>query len=163
MGLDMYLYAEKYISQVDYKNVNGELTRVVKPEYAEIMEAAGMADLPKTDFAGAEIKACIGYWRKVNAVHGWFVDNVQDGEDECKPHYVSREQLEELKKECLQSLAVRTGATPIGDILEPRAGFFFGSTDKDEWYYQDLQETVNIIDGALALDGNYRFIYQSSW
>jgi len=159
----MYLYAEKYVSQVDYAVVGGEYTSVAKPEYAEIMEAAGMSDLPKTDFAGLEIKACIGYWRKANAVHGWFVDNVQDGEDECKPHHVSREQLEELKNECLQSLAVRAGATSIGDTLEPRAGFFFGSTEKDDWYYQDLVETVKIVDGALALDNNYSFIYQSSW
>ena len=25
----------------------------------------------------------VGYWRKANAIHGWFVRNVQNGKDDC--------------------------------------------------------------------------------
>ena len=38
----------------------------------------------------------MGYWRKANAVHNWFVDNVQDGNDGCKHYWVSKEDLQKL-------------------------------------------------------------------
>ena len=40
----------------------------------------------------------VAYWRKANAIHGWFVDNIQDGVDDQNEYYVSKEKLEELKK-----------------------------------------------------------------
>ena len=42
----------------------------------------------------------VGYWRKANQVHKWFVDNVQDGDDDCGTYPVTREQLEELLEKC---------------------------------------------------------------
>jgi len=40
------------------------------------------------------------YWRKANAIHGWFVENCQDGEDNCQEYWVSREKLINLKDLC---------------------------------------------------------------
>jgi hypothetical protein len=42
----------------------------------------------------------VAYWRKANAIHKWFVANVQDGVDECQEAYVEREQLQELLEIC---------------------------------------------------------------
>lgn len=143
----------------------------------------------------------IGYWRKANAVHGWFVRECADGVDECQEIFVSREQLLKLRSDCNNALANRENAVPnddeivtksikiesgadlakfiaenmmneqakIGttlvsdDPLAPTAGFFFGSTQKDEWYYDSLMETIDIIDKALSLNDGWQVIYQASW
>jgi len=144
----------------------------------------------------------IGYWRKANAVHGWFVRECAGGVDECQEIKVSHDQLRQLRADCNNALANRENATPndeskiivkqpvdsgqdfmkfimdnmkserekIGttlvsdDPLQPTAGFFFGSTEKDEWYYNDLLETLDIVDNALSHDSEqWEVIYQASW
>ena len=99
------------------------------------------------------------YWRKANAIHNWFVANVQDGEDNCQPHHVSREQLVELKGICKEVLEDKSKAARL---LPTRAGFFFGSTDYDEGYYFDLQYTVEKIDEVLE-DSRFAFFEYCSW
>ena len=47
-------------------------------------------------------------WRKANAIHKFFVDTCQDGNDNCQRHYVSRESLEELLETINTILAVKT-------------------------------------------------------
>ena len=41
------------------------------------------------------------------------------------------------------------------------SGFFFGGTDYDEWYYNDIENTIKILESALE-DGD-EFYYSSSW
>lgn len=41
-------------------------------------------------------------WRKANQIHAWFVENVQDGDDNCGEYYVSREKLQQLLSLCEQ-------------------------------------------------------------
>jgi len=47
-----------------------------------------------------EIKENCGYWRKANAIHKWFVDKVQDGNDDCREYDVSVEELKTLRDTC---------------------------------------------------------------
>jgi hypothetical protein len=49
------------------------------------------------------------------------------------------------------------------ELLPTQEGFFFGGTDYDEWYVQDLKDTVMQIDRALGLGEEWNFEYQSSW
>ena len=42
----------------------------------------------------------VGYWRKANAIHNWFVVNVASGEDDCSSYPVSQDQLECLRNLC---------------------------------------------------------------
>jgi hypothetical protein len=50
------------------------------------------------------------------------------------------------------------------ESLEPTEGFFFGSTDKDEWYYEDLKNTVEGLSRVLeTLPDDYSFSYHASW
>lgn len=49
------------------------------------------------------------------------------------------------------------------ELLPPTSGFFFGSTAVDEYYIDDLQKTIAIIDKTLALPNNWWIEYQSSW
>ena len=101
----------------------------------------------------------IGYWRKSNHIHKWFVDNVQDGIDNCQPHDLSKEQLIELKEVCKEVLKDRNKAE---ELLPTGSGFFFGTTDYGEWYFEDIKETIKIINWALDQDFEY-FQYESSW
>lgn len=157
MGLDMYLSARKYVSGYDF-NKEPE-----KQAYAEVLSASGLvkADLEYGN-PSATIEMSVGYWRKANAIHNWFVKNVQGGVDECQKAWVSREQLTELLEACETVLA---DATKADELLPPQSGFFFGSTDLDEWYYDELKRTVKMLKHLLTSDSlkDYDFEYQSSW
>lgn len=87
---------------------------------------------------GVDVAVTCIYWRKVNAVHAWFVDNCQGGVDECQESDpVDIEQLAYLRHLAQQSVdAVRAGEEPP---LNPRAWFFFGSYDLDEWYVRGME------------------------
>ena len=46
----------------------------------------------------------VGFWRKANHIHNWFVVNCQDGVDECQETEISKENLEELLSICKKVL-----------------------------------------------------------
>lgn len=105
----------------------------------------------------------VGYWRKANAIHQWFVEHIQDGIDDCDYHReVTKEDLEELLDVCHEVLCNPELAE---DRLPTQGGFFFGSTVYDEWYIESLKNTIKIIERVLeetdfATDMIY---YRSSW
>lgn len=108
------------------------------------------------------------YWRKANAIHAWFVDNCQGGIDECQRSEVHPEQLAQLRSVCGDALTAYNSGDRVkaGEILTPRSGFFFGSTDVDDWWAEDVQRTISEIDRVLRLaaaTGGCTFWYQSSW
>jgi len=51
------------------------------------------------------------------------------------------------------------------NLLPPQDGFFFGSTDIDEWYWKDLKNTKAKLDKVFALPemSKLSFYYTSSW
>lgn len=157
MGLDMYLSARKYVSGYSHASPDDQKT------YAGILEVSG---LKKSDFGGdspsAEVKLTVGYWRKANAIHNWFVKNVQDGVDECQKAYVEREKLQELKDVCD---AVLANATKASELLPTQDGFFFGDTDYDEWYHAGVKQTSEMLEKILSNPkfADFDFEYQSSW
>lgn len=100
-----------------------------------------------------------GYWRKANAIHAWFVDNVQKGVDDCGYYELTREDLEKLKGICQEAVKSKNPGE-----LQPRSGFFFGSTAVDNWYWDDLKSTVKQLVKLLEMDwSKHRFFYHSSW
>lgn len=156
MGLDMYLSGKRYISK-HFNEGDAEKAEAIQklfPELEGIDGRFGDASPVK------EISIDVGYWRKANAIHDWFVREVQGGEDECRPHYVGREQLTELRQICEEVLENRKLASKL---LPTTSGFFFGSTEYDQYYYDDLEATVKIIETALALPTAWEFEYRSSW
>lgn len=46
--------------------------------------------------------------------------------------------------------------------LPTQEGFFFGGTEYDEWYVDDLKETKRMVTEALA-DDDADYEYGSSW
>jgi len=101
------------------------------------------------------------YWRKANAIHQWFVSNVQDGSDDCEEYEVTLEQLIELKDLCEEILENEELAE---ELLPTQSGFFFGSTDYDEWYFENISKTHEcLIDLLSSYDEDEVFVYWSSW
>ena len=140
MGLDMYLEKHTYIWKhgsrptltLDYPGVDPERVTIIQEN--------------------------IGCWRKANAIHKWFVDNVQDGVDECQTASVTKEQLQQLLNIVKQVQADHTLASAL---LPTESGFFFGDTEYGEYYFEDLDSTHSIIETALGEEGD--FFYHSSW
>jgi len=135
----------------------------------------------------------VASWRKANAIHKWFVDNVQDGEDDCGIYEVTKGQLEELLDICKkvkEASQMEKGYVHNGDryangmwcpnyeageyiidtevaeeLLPTQGGFFFGSTDYDQWYMQDIEYTIEILTKVLQETDfeTHMIAYGSSW
>lgn len=108
-------------------------------------------------------KAQVAYWRKANAIHKYFVDRFQDGNDEScsesKPIKVS--DLRELRDLCFH---VNVGVYKPHEKLPTQGGFFFGSTAYDEWYFADLRSTIEQLDNILCnADEAQEFSYLAWW
>jgi hypothetical protein len=104
----------------------------------------------------------VGYWRKFNGLHGWFVENVQGGEDDCGEYRVPLEKLEELL-ETMKILRLNRGKEEVGkNLLPTQEGFFFGSTSYDEYYWGDVENTIEILEDCIN-DKDGEFFYHSSW
>lgn len=161
MGLDMYLYACNGVSGSSFASDDD------RGIYTTLVKLMGLDKLNLSHHAYASFRIGVAYWRKANAIHKWFVDNVQDGEDNCGYYYVSREQLQELVDLCKKVIASRDKPEQ-GEAtreLEPASGFFFGSTDIDDAYFDDLTSTINQIEPLLVAPEleNFSFEYHSSW
>ena len=151
MGLDMYLTRKVYVK--DWTDDNAYRVTV--------LHNGNPLDLDTKKITHVIEEA--GYWRKANAIHKWFVDNVQSGVDDCKEYYVGRTDLQKLLDTCLQVLESPKQAQ---ELLPTTNGFFFGNTDYDGGYLDDLNLTVEICRKALAgLDAvkHSSYYYQSSW
>ena len=152
MGLDMYLDNRKYIgANYEYNNITGniELFRDGKEININFDKVVYVVER-------------VAYWRKANAIHNWFVENIQDGVDDCKEYYVSITQLHNLLDKVD---AVLNDHSLASTILPSKSGFFFGSVAYDEWYFEDLEYTKKILEEMLQDKDskNGEYYYHSSW
>lgn len=156
MGLDMYLYRREYLSNYAFGNKSDE----EKATFNSIVDAIGIT--PTQESPHIHVDVCVAYWRKANAVHKWFCD-LDGGRDECQNIYVTRENLVSLRDLCasiIEQPAMASSALPT------QPGFFFGSYDYDEWYMEDMKNTVSQLDKILSdvpEDSWSDFIYRASW
>ena len=104
------------------------------------------------------------YWRKANAIHNWFVQECQSGVDECLRVEVPREKLEELSILCE---TVLENPKDAASVLQTRSGFFFGSTEYDEYFFEQIQKTrdglVELLQETEDSDFQVSWHYHSSW
>lgn len=156
MGLDMYLNKKVYVgANYEHNKVTGEINLLKdgKP-------------LPVNMKRVTYIEEEVGYWRKANHIHKWFVDNVQDGVDDCGDYYVSEEKLQELLTACKN---VVNKPELAASELPTQSGFFFGGTEYDDYYIEDCKNTIEIIEGLLKEKDpekdyiNGEIYYHSSW
>ncbi len=174
MGLDMYLNRRIFLWGDERKN----------------LKITGLRREIRTDKVSYIIEE-IGYWRKANAIHKWFVDNVQGGNDDCERYNVSARDMRgllETVNRVLESSELVDGDVHTGTryhasgeveeliekgkiikdptvakvLLPSSSGFFFGSDDYDEYYYEQLIKTKEILEQALENDEDY-YEYHSDW
>ena len=101
----------------------------------------------------------VGYWRKANAIHGWIVENVQNGQDDCEIYEFPLEKMLELYFLCKK---VIKNPLKYQVNLKPMSGCFFGSYNYDVYYIEYLKNTVKILEKALKQPQD-TYQYQSSW
>jgi len=161
MGLDMYLSKKTYIGN-QYKQPEQQVS-VIIPENQKDVTFPVQETIKQNRIT--YIQEEVGYWRKANHIHNWFVENVQDGEDDCREYEVSEDDLTDLLNLCKQVIENKDKAD---ELLPSINGFFFGSTEYDEWYFQQCQDTINIIENILKEKGEKGYLdgeiyYNSSW
>jgi len=161
MGLDMYLSKKTYVKQWDHQSVEEKFEVTVTKggnEYESIKSS-------RVKYIEEEV----AYWRKANQIHNWFVQNVQDGVDDCKEYYVGIDDVMNLLDACKQ---VKDDNSKAEELLPSASGFFFGNVEYDEWYFNDIDYTIEVLEGLLketykTKDGKEYFTgeiyYQSSW
>ena len=158
MGLDMYLMGKKYCGGYDFSDKKEKDTRKMA------LKAFGLPEFIEEKGAFVEISVRLAYWRKANAIHGWFVREVQEGKDDCGDYYIEREKLEELINICETILETRDPVIAL-KLLPPVGGFFFGRTEIGEYFFNDLQDTIAQLKPILQDEKfkQFELYYHSSW
>jgi hypothetical protein len=182
MGLDQYLTKRTYVKNWDH-------TPREKRNRITVRQGGKLRTNIKPDRIEYVIEG-IGYWRKANQIHKWFVDNCQDGVDDCREALVSYENLKRLYNICktvMDSIELVDGKIQNGwsykngkevpimemgkkiknpkvaqKLLPSTGGFFFGNTEYDQYYAEDIKNTIKILEEILE-DEDGDFYYHSSW
>lgn len=182
MGLDMYLHKKTYV-----KNWKGDKTEnkhevIVKGRHAGHVRPERLSHVVEE----------VMYWRKANQVHNWFVQNCVTSNDwNGEEVWVTRDNLAELLDICEKVLAgskLVAGKVTNGyrgengkmipnmedgklieddsvakELLPSSDGFFFGSTEYNEWYLKDVEKTRDCLKALLAEPDESEFYYSASW
>jgi hypothetical protein len=133
-------------------------------------------------------------WRKANQIHGWFdrklggvenitkypikISDLEDLLDNCirvKEQLIAggtklQEQVTEsgfkdgkrYEKKEMVPMFVNTKLAE--ELLPPTQGFFFGHYDIDEWYLQNVEDTIQkLMDVLSTKQKGERFYYEAWW
>lgn len=187
MGLDMYLGKRNHVKNYGFEKEEERVVITIKGREKDTKNI-------KPERISCIIEDVM-YWRKANAIHKWFVDNCGDGEDNCQEIYVSRDDLKKLLSICetiiekcplvkgkvkngetfdaktkkfipiMQEGKVLTNIEVAKELLPTQEGFFFGGTDYDEYYMEDLKRTVEVLKPIVEnMEDDYGdYYYSASW
>jgi hypothetical protein len=156
MGLDMYLKREHYVKNWDHNPEEKRFNVTVK--------MGGKAYEGINSDKISSISEEIMYWRKFNALHNWIITNCALGVDECQLIDVSKDELIELYN-ILKEINVNRDKAE--ELLPTASGFFFGGTDYDDYYFDEVKRTIEelrpYIQDMHEKGSNSYFVYQASW
>ena len=169
MGLDQYLEIRKSEYRSNYYKDKGSRIKLEYPK--DITEfIPNLTDLRISRQTNYEV----GYWRKANHIHNWFMQNCARRDeydnpiDDCRPIEITVDKLEKLLDDCKKVLADHSLAK---ELLPTVDGFFFGSTAYDDYYLGQIEQTIEIIEPVLKFakhkleikDYAWEVYYQASW
>lgn len=164
MGLDMYLSVREYVSRIDWREITSIEDRRETTQFRDVISAVDMRELVEPEgSAGAYVEIPVMYWRKANAIHKWFVNELANGVDECQPIYLGPDKLRELIDLCDQ---VTEDHSKAGELLPTANGFFFGDTAYDQYYFADIAHTADRLRYIVnEMDAKHAdtLVYQASW
>ena len=152
MGLDMYLELRKNDYRSKYFKDKGCKMKLEYPK--DITEfIPNPTDLRISRQTNYEV----GYWRKANQIHNWFMQNCAERDEHDNP-------IDDCKK-------VLADHSLASSLLPTKSGFFFGSVDYDEVYFRDVESTIEIIEPVLKFaqhkleieDYAWGIYYRASW
>ena len=159
MGLDMYLEGSfskrAYVQPTDQQYADmreGKEVTVEKSQaLIDALEATGLQNAPIEHYSNHLTYVFpIITWRKANQIHKWFVDNCQEGNDNCQRHWVSESDLEELLEIINEILEIKDPTEKVTKAKEllptDIEGCCFGSEDYDDYYFEDLEKTKKVLD-----------------
>lgn len=174
MGLDMYL--KKHFVYEPFSMTEGRIPLETSLSIKRTDTQAVLFDITTPDVTGFVIDNV--YWRKANMIHQWFVDNVQEGIDDCRLYELEETSLEKLLDIIDRLLDVKATKSDVfandlaKELLPNTEGFFFGSQEYDDWYWEELEDTQIKLKRLLEpIDRKsqekfycYTYLtYQSSW
>ncbi len=168
MGLDMYFSRRTYVSS--FRSTRDADGKWGERDVNNMELKFDDADLSHINLKNVRyIEELFGEFRKFNALHSYVVDNFGGGKDECQVIYLDIDNLIQIH----EMLSLVKESLSIGDkviasqTLPPSEGFFFGSTEIDEWYEKDVNEAVEvfgkIIEEHSIVGYNASYSYQASW
>lgn len=196
MGLDMYLYVrkkdwknkipKKYLDYNEIVNQENFIKEMGADKVLNLILSKNIfVDTPLyADTVWMSVTQEIGYWRKANAIHNWFVKNIQNGVDDCGYYVVTRENLKKLLEVCREvrdslenqelveeidkdgyKIQVFKNSEIAEKLLPTTEGFFFGGTEYDQYYLENIQETMRILSKIINRvdDKDFEILYHSSW
>ena len=161
MGLDMYLYKRSYVQNWEHHS---------KDERYSISILKGGMDTHIKPERISYVEEHICYWRKFNALHNWFVQNKANGVDNCQPVLIGSDDLSELLS-LLEKVYTKISENDVDGIKElfpPTQGFFFGSTEIDDSFKNDVRITIQDLKNILKEEKEHpnayvSYIYSASW
>lgn len=150
MGLDMYLEAKRYVAPYDAQTEPMRHAIGAAIGYVPPKEKPG-EDASLLEVSGVTVR--VGYWRKFDALHQWFVSNVQQGHDDCRAAFVSVDTLIELEEQLEQ----------VGD--DPASASEYFTADSDETLEEDdVDYTLEVLHHAKRLQAQgWDIYYRASW
>lgn len=194
MGLDQYLnlknkkYKEVCAELIAWHNLSEEeqnnTPRPVWPSYHNMSDI----NWKHINHEESPLNIELLYWRKCNQIHDWFVNNIQNGEDDCGEYVVTIDNLRslynllktitskiEFEKDSNEIIFKEDKETVVKyceEVLPTCTGFFFGSTEYNIYYFTAIIHTVNTLEEIFDyIDANhisddsedYAIYYSSSW
>lgn len=179
MGLDMYLKKGKRIPKIPftkYMEINNKISdnKLLQIKYRKYIQTCGDKEI----YTWKALTKEVGYWRKANHIHNFFVEVVQKGYDDCGEYRVTKAALKGLLSRCNKVLAasklvpgriidyytfdnlgdkvphytdglVIEDSTVAEKLLPVKDGFFFGSTSYDKFYIDSIKYTIELINNIL--------------
>ena len=199
MGLDMFIYKTKRInsfSAVDYYYADKAFEYYYEKECAksnkekftstltdwnipETMTKEKINPLQNTFSKYSTIFKTVASWSKANQIHNWFVENLQNGIDDCSYYFITEGDLLDLKEICKKVLALNPYEldkdsyllyysadalidnkiitkehyakleTELKEILPTKGGFFYGPIDYALSYFQNVKDTLEFVTEIL--------------
>lgn len=159
MGLDIYFVKrnnEKYNKAVQEADAKPRsfweeyLEEPYSPENAEEWERR--ADAVKRTYIAEQTDVEVAYFRKVNFLMDFF-----EYMGNCEYKQIAKEEVEALLEACEKELNGE-------EALTPTAGFFFGSTKKDDYFFGDVERVKERFTAILAeTDWEKETVYMYCW
>ena len=144
MGLDITFYKAKRSKDNETKERLEEIRKELATEYLKSIDERNSKLINELEDEKEKINPWneVAYFRKVNFLIPFF-----GYEENCSNIEIDKYQVEDLIEACKEVLANHDKAS---FLLPTQTGFFFGSTDYDDWYFDDVQNVKEKFEEVLA-------------